>query len=448
MFVAAQVAVAAAVMVGLGEVLLALAVVVPLAVLLTRRPQAGVVVLVALLPFDGLLLLVPHPFVVNGWKEALVIATVLATFLAPASARRTARPLTPGWALAAFGLFAACALAAAVHPGLAAIYDLKIQFFYALVVVAVWRCPLDQRERDRVVGVLMFTVVVTAAYGIAQQFIGYQRLHELGYEYNTTIRFNGSVLRSFSSFTAPFEFAYFLTIAGLVCLAAALRDPDRPRNFAFIALLPIVSGGLAVSGIRAGWLGTAIGLAYLGFRRHRSLLFAAPLAAVALLLAAVYLPSGVSTTALSSASSQERVTNWRDNLKNLTRNPLGAGLGTSSAAAGKAQELRGVTDVDYYEPDNQYFFWMYETGAIGLWWYVLFLVYLWRAVRRARVRRPDEPLVDGFAAVVLAIATMSLVGVIVGTYPANPLMWILLAVLVAAEYDAAADVTPAVAPVP
>src|SRR6266550_462955 len=62
---------------------LALALAIPFLAALMRTPQLGVLVLVAVAPFNGLLLIVPHPVVVNGWKEALVIATLLATFMAP-----------------------------------------------------------------------------------------------------------------------------------------------------------------------------------------------------------------------------------------------------------------------------------------------------------------------------------------------------------------------------
>jgi hypothetical protein len=69
-----------------------LAVVAPLGVALTRRPQRGLLVLAALVPFDGLLLLVPDlPALAAGWKEALVLSTLAATFVAPASVRAATR---------------------------------------------------------------------------------------------------------------------------------------------------------------------------------------------------------------------------------------------------------------------------------------------------------------------------------------------------------------------
>jgi len=66
---------------------LLLAVAVPLAVALVRRPQRGLLALAALVPFNGLLILFPHPSILNGWKEGIMLAILLATFIAPAGAR-------------------------------------------------------------------------------------------------------------------------------------------------------------------------------------------------------------------------------------------------------------------------------------------------------------------------------------------------------------------------
>jgi hypothetical protein len=430
--VAAEFVLAALLGMGFVEPLLTLAIVVPILVALSRQPQLGLLALVAFLPYDGLLLLVPHPFLVQGWKEALVIATFAATFVAPKSARAAARVgprRRPQWVLAALGLLATSFVSLVLHPGLAGIYDLKIGFLFGLAALAAWRCPLDERQRDRLVSILMFNAVVTGVYGVAQQFIGYQRLHDLGYEYNTTIRFNGSLLRSFSSFTAPFEFAYFLALAILVCLPVALGDPRRARNRAFLLAMPIIGAGLLVAGIRAAWVGTAVGIAYLGFRRYRSLLFAIPVGLVVLLLVPVAFPN-VSTSALSSSSSEERAVNWATNLEQITSHPIGVGVGSASAAAGKVQELQGRS-VSFYEPDNEYVFLAYELGVIGLWWYVLMLIYAFKDARIAEAELPGDgaSFAAGLSAVVLATAFMSVVAVFFSTYPANQLWWVLFGVM-------------------
>jgi len=58
------------------------------AVMIVNRPQRGILLMIFILPFDGLLLLVDLPGVVGGWKEALTLGIVGATFDGPSH---------PGW---------------------------------------------------------------------------------------------------------------------------------------------------------------------------------------------------------------------------------------------------------------------------------------------------------------------------------------------------------------
>jgi len=137
-----NVVVAAAVWTGTAVPLLVSAVLAPLAVGLTRRPQRGLLVLAALVPFDGLLLLVDRlPPLAAGWKEALVLASLGATFVAPPQARASGpRPL-PGWAPAVAGMLVLGAVSAVVVGGLQAAWGLKIAFFFVLAANRGWLLP-------------------------------------------------------------------------------------------------------------------------------------------------------------------------------------------------------------------------------------------------------------------------------------------------------------------
>jgi hypothetical protein len=124
-------------------VLVGLAVVAALAMLLLprwyRRPQAGLLVLAALVPFDGLLLLVPHPGILDGWKEALVLATAVLSVLAPRAPAPAGRRV-PLWALATGVLPLALVSALLVEPA-RAVQGLKIGYFYLLIPMVLWRHP-------------------------------------------------------------------------------------------------------------------------------------------------------------------------------------------------------------------------------------------------------------------------------------------------------------------
>jgi hypothetical protein len=405
-----------------GFELLALVSIAPAVAAILRRPQLAILAIVALVPYDGLLEIVPHPLVVQGWKEALMLLALAATFVAPAARAAPGRRLPP-WTPAVIGLAVTALCSAALVGGLSGAYGLKVGFFWALAFVVIWRCPLNARERDRAVTILMVNGVITSIIGVAQQFIGGERLHELGYEYNTVIRTAGSFLRSFSTFSDPFSFGYFVMIVLLIGLPVALGDTRRPRNQLFLAALPILGAGILSSTVRGAWLGFAAGLIYIGGSRFRVLLMAVPLGLAALLV----LPSEVADTALSATSSQERANTWAENFTAILHKPFGNGIGTTGAAAGKVDLLQG-RDEDYFEPDNYYFAVTYELGPLGLWWHVLRMAYTLIAVRAAArlLEGEDSHLAVGMAAFVVATACASLIANFFGIFPTDTYWWILL----------------------
>lgn len=396
---------------------------VPLLVALAHRPQRGVLVLAALVPFDGLLLLMPDlPWLAAGWKEALVLTTLAATFVAPPEARAPRHRRPPSWTPAVLGLLILALASALLVGGLQAIWGLKIAFFFLLVAITLWRCPLDGRERDRLVSVLIVAGVITAVYGIAQQAMGHVRLHALGYEYNSAIRFTRGLLRSFSTFDNPFGFGYFLMLVLLVGVTFALAQPGRLRSRLFFLVVPILLLGLGTSFVRGAWLGLAAGLTYVGVARFRLLLLGLPIVAVGFIL----LPGTVSSAAFASTSGIQRVDTWQANVSDIIENPLGVGVGSSNAAAEKVVGLDRVEEV--FHPDNEYYRALYELGVLGLWFIVLLLSATFRAARTASMTAPPEASVFALAtaAMVLAAATASFVTTYFDTFPSDVYFWLLV----------------------
>jgi hypothetical protein len=414
----------AALLLGWGSLALAVGVVVPLVLALRRRPQLGVLALAALVPFDGLLLVIPHPQIAQSWKEGVVLATFGATFIAPAEARAPRGRRLPRW-VPAVALFVLVGLVSgAVVGGQQALTGLRIDFFYLLLALAIWRCPFSATERDRLVTILMATGVITAVIGLAQQVVGASQLNSLGYQYNSTIRFAGSYLRSFSTFNQPFPFAFFLVVVLLIGLSVALADVRRTRNRLFLLGLPLLVVGLASTLVRGAWIGLAAGLVYLGWRRYRVLFLVVPVA----LLALLYLPGSITTAAVSGASLAERGSGWQANLQQVVAHPLGAGIAATGSSAAKVAALQGGAST--YQPDNYYFKTVYELGIIGLWVLVVALVTILASTDRKALRLPGEDgaLVLGIAANVVAAITASLVATYFEIFPMDVLFWLLLAV--------------------
>ena len=385
------------------------------------------------MPFDGLLLVLPGGASLAPWKEAVVLGVLVATFLAPASARRQHRVPRAGWVPAAVGLTALGVISALVVGGVVGFWGLKIGFFYVLVPLILWRCPFDQADRDRLVSILMATGLVTAVVGLAQQAVGPERLNALGYEYNDVIRFAGSVLRSFSTFTQPFSFGLFVALVLLVCLPVAMSDLRRRRNMAFLATVPILLAGMTSSVVRGAFLGLFAGLVFLLLWRYRGLLHAMlPIALVVALL-----PPAVLTAFLSSKSLGQRTTGWSEVLDRMITAPLGNGIGVTGATAEKALLLGAepsevlLLDGRMYQPDNQYVKTMLELGPLGLWLLLLLgAAAIVSAVRIAReVEGNDRALAEGVAASVVGAAAASLVSTYLEIFPLDFYFWLLLGVL-------------------
>jgi len=427
-------------------ILLGLALVVPILFALRRRPQRGVLVLVALVPFDGLRLISHLPSSVSSWKEFLVLATLGATFLAPPEARaKSGHRRLPSWAPAVIGLLVLGLVSATVVGGEQAITGFRIDYFYLLLAAAVWRCPFSEKERDTFVSVLMVTGALTALVGIAQQVMGEARLHALGYAYDTVIVTAGGHLRSFSTFASNFEFAFFLMVVLLIGLPCALSNTRRLRNRAFLAFLPVFAVALLFTFTRGAWLGLAVGGMYLGLRRYRLLLLAVP----AIVLAFAFLPGSITSTSFSPASLGQRGVGWQQNFEQVLSHPFGVGIGATGAAAAKVAKLKaGGTTVDTsvpgsptYQPDNYYYKTAYELGVLGLWLWILLLASAFAsAARIARSKSGSESsFALGAAACVAAAAAASLVATFFEIFPMDVLFWLLIGTVAASRWSGEAS---------
>lgn len=420
----------------------------PLVIALVQRPQRGVLLLAALVPFDGLLLLVPHPPVVAGWKEALVVAVLAATFV-PTQARAAPGRRLPDWMLPVAGLVLLGAVSAVVVGGVQAAQGMKIGFFYLLLLWALCRCPVTGRDRDRLVSILMVAGLVTALIGLAQQVVGDSALRDLGYDYDSTIRTTGGILRSFSTFNQPFPFGLFLMLVLLVGLPVALGDPTRRRNMLFLLVSPLLVAGLLSSTVRSAILGLAVGLVFLTVHRYRGFVHLLGPALIAVLV----VPVSVYQALLSADSLADRTTGWDSMIDVALSAPFGVGIGATGSAAEKTTEIDAsgagtlVTPgwSAGYQPDNYYVKMLLEFGPLGLWLLVLLLLTAFLAARRTSldVAGPDSALAAGVAASIVGAAVASGFATYFEIFPMDVYFWLLLGVLAALP---AASPTPLQAP--
>lgn len=405
----------------------------PVLALIAARPQRGLLILAALVPFNGLLIVAPYkPPFAEGWKEALALYTLLWALLARARKPRVKRPL-PRYVQPLVAYFAVAAISAIIVGGVQGLVGIKVGFFWVIAGLIAWIAPLDARDRDNLVTVLMVDAVLTSLFGLYQQRLGAFRLVDLGYAWDTNIRFTGSFLRSISSFPNPFNFAFFLTFVLLMAIPICLEDPKRKRNARFLACTPIVGLALLFTFVRGAWIALGVGLLYLAIRRYRVLLLGVPIALIGLAV----LPGSFSSSAFQERSFNERQLGWSDNVAKVVSAPLGNGIGTTGASAEKAVQVEHKANEIVYQPDNQYFKVLYELGVPGLWFFIFMLVTMLAASRTAeRVVAPgDQPLVLGTTGHILGAIVASTVATWMEIFPNDLYLWLMLSVILTATHE-------------
>ncbi len=430
--------VAAALLLGWGAWVLGLAIFIPTAIAVAQRPQLGVVMFSALLPFDGMLREF-GPSWTNPWKQAVILGLLVLTFVCPLAARAQVRRKLPSWTIA-FGALLLLGIASTVLVDRnTALVGLRLSFFSALIALTVWRCPLSRRERDNLVTVFVTLGIITSIVGLWQQVVGHEYLYSLGYDYGDTIRFTtGLTVRSFSTFNLPFPFGFYLMLVLLIALPMSIAEPHRLRSKIFFISLPLLASGLLFSFVRGAMLGLAVGLLYLAFHRYKMLVYGIPI----VLLAALFIPTGanVSKAIFSAESLQDRTLSWSDRFDRFADNPFGTGIGTTGAAAEKAAKLNFQDPDATYVPDNSWLKVMFELGIIGLWLFVVMLISMFlfaRSVER-RCSGIDRDFVSGAVAQILAVMIASLVATYLELAPMDQLFWLVVGAIATIAPDYAA----------
>lgn len=431
------VAVSVGVLTGWGLYILILAVLIPVGIAVLKRPQRGVVLFSALLPFDGILAQF-GPASIHPWKQVFILALLVLTFVCPTEARAQTRRRLPSWTLAFAALLLLGFLSATSSDRNTALVGLRLAYFSAFLTIAIWRCPLDRRDRDHLVSVFLAMSIVTSLVGLWQQVVGEHYLNSLGYAYNDTIRFTvGFTVRSFSTFNLPFPFGLYLMLSVLVGLPMAMAEPKRLRSKIFFLTLPLIAVALLFTFVRGAMLGLAVGLLYLAFHRYKVLIYGIPI----VLLAALFIPTGatLSTAVFSSSSFQTRTVSWNQRFELFAEHPSGTGIGTTGAAAEKAAKLNFQDPNATYVPDNSWLKVLFELGVFGLWMMVIMLVSMFlftRAVER-RSSGVDRDFVTGAAAQLLAIMTAALVATYFELAPMDQLFWLMIGVVATVAPEAA-----------
>ena len=331
--------------------------------------SAACSLLAALVPFDGLLLLVPTAGVSPGGRRRssslVVVAHVRGAGVGAPTAGRTAARLG---ARRRRLRRPRARLRACVVGGEQGLLGAKITFFYLLVAVAAWRCPLDARERDRLVTILMVDRRRhggrTASPSSCSAPPGCTSSAT-----STTPRSAspaGTCGRSRRS-SQPFPFGFFLMLVILVGLAQAARGPAPAPQ-------PAVPARASRSS-SSGWPTQRRARRLARPRRRPAVPGGHPLPRPAA-RGAGRLPSAAvassrptpATAALSS--SQLGGAAWRagtTNVERIVEHPLGEGIGATGRDGRRGSAPSDAPDAatDAYQPDNYFVKTGIELGVLG-----------------------------------------------------------------------------------
>jgi O-antigen ligase len=355
------------------------------------HPGAAVLALLAYTSLHPVLVKVvyeEHP-VAKVWKDGAVLWLALVWVVY----RRTNRERPLRWG-ATESVLTAFALLTVVH-----LFNPNIYSFSAALADMRWLTmpllfyffgkTLFGGERLRILLIFIGVLAgVHALYGLAQQFIPYRWLMDLGATRpgapsGTMV---GGYTRSFSTMD-PYLFGALMSFGAAVSLGmASLRGERSALNWLLVALL--TSAGAVFSLARYAWVMLWVGYVCIAaWTRHR---LAIALAIVALI--AIQLPveglwreraQDVLAPFAPTSTVSVRITFWKKAIREVWQHPFGMGLGT--LGIGKWSEdsprLFGYTT----GADNNYLYILVETGWVGLLLYVYalgsILVMGWRMIR-------------------------------------------------------------------
>lgn len=240
-----------------------------------RRPWTGLVLLLALIPFNGFLLAVVAAWIgldadartiLGAWHDGLALGVVAASVIVLARRREIPRGpvLTLVGLVLAFGL-----VGIAVAPfRLTAIYAYRTLYepiaLCAAITILARAHGLPDLVRGRAALAIVGAGVVAALFAIWQVYlggVGFLNLYYRTSDGRLPAAYFSSLIaqpRALGTFNSPNEFGAYMVLAmTLVVVGGILAGSRRARAWAFVGL----ALGLLLTFSRSAWLGALIAVA-------------------------------------------------------------------------------------------------------------------------------------------------------------------------------------------
>lgn len=402
-------------------------------ILAARRPGHSLVLLIVLLPFQGLLL--SKLWAITGsatvakdlgaWKEVLALGVVVA------GARHwlRVRPRADAFDKLALAFVVISLLYVVLQPelvpGASASFTIRVFGFretagFVLLALGARHAPFPPRFSRILGGAVILTAVLLALIGIYEEVSpdAWNRFVVATMEYTryqvsvlgttpdnmwnvlTYTQIGGTqVVRIGSALLSPGTLGFVLLFAFAVGLERTLEGAR-----AATALVPttLIVVALLLTETRSAIIGALV-VAALAFRpsagRRRSSRIQA--AIVLAIVALVAIPAAASSGFLSrfalltnsgDTSTQGHERGFFDGVDTVASNPLGLGIGTG-AGTGQRFDVEGTTI-----PENNYLEVGDELGVAGMLVFAALTVSLFLALRRAALARPDPLVIAAWSA--------------------------------------------------
>ena len=394
--------------------------------LAARWPDRSLVLLVALLPFQGFILAklwawgLPTPVVrhLGAWKEALALGVILAGirgYLAGGRRADALDRLALGFVaiVAVYLLFQSLIVPGAPAPLSTRLLGFRQDAGFVLLLLGARHAPLPAGFLDRVGRVALAVAIVVAGVAVFEALdsagwnhfvvntIQYTR-YQIGVLHGSPpnpfdIRIYGTVggvriIRTGSVFVSALACGFYLVLG----FALALERSARGLGGRWIVpALVLIGAGILLTQTRSAILGALI-VAWIGFRpaagrrRHWRTQLAILVAALAILAVPAALSTGLArrfTAPTSNGDNSAHVSGFWNGVHTIEHHPLGTGLGTS---AGVGQQFP-TTGSEVVIPENNYLQVGIELGVVPM---IAFIALTLTLLRRlsAAARRSSQPV--------------------------------------------------------
>jgi hypothetical protein len=400
-----------------------------------RYPDRSLIVLVVLLPFQGLLLAklwalgMPTSIVrhLGAWKETLAIGVILAglrNYLATGRRADLLDRLALGFvAVVGLYLIVGTTIVPSAPPSLSVrVLGFRQDAGFVLVLLGARHAPLPRDFLDRVgraalaaatvvAGVCVFETLDSSAWNhFVVNTIRYTQ-YEVGILHTTPpniydIRVYGTIggteiVRAGSVFLSALTCGFYLVLGFALGLERTARGRSAPW---LVPALVVIGAGILLTQTRSAILAALI-VAFIAFqpaagrKRHWRTQMAILVAALALLAVPAALSTGLArrvagATNNSDHSSAGHVSAFWTGVHTIEAHPLGLGLGTS---AGVGQRFAGQGS-DVVIPENDYLEVGIELGVAPMLLFAALSVALVLSLRAAARRRPHAVVAGVWAA--------------------------------------------------